>query len=585
MSDDTNQTSLRDSLRVLRSSRWVIVVMTLLLAGIAAGLSLTQEKTYVATASVSFLEENRSNAEAGLPATQSQTAAQLAAEGATTMLSNDVLRRARAQLEADDKLGDHYPRLDELRDMLATSVDATSALVAVQATAGDPRFAAALANEVASGAATIRKNVERKRFGRLANRVERQYRKLRDEDRASASRDSSADRGNADSRTDFALASLLDRVSTLRTLSLTAAPARLADSATVPSSPASPKPMRSTIFGGLIGLLLGVGLAFARSSLDRRLRDAGEIREALDMSVVGWVRDDALGKAACISNGRGPMDDQDVESFRILRTNIEFLDVDHPIKLILVTSPQPAEGKSTVAASLASAHAVAGRRTLLVECDLRRPCLPERMSIDRSPGLSDHLAGKATMADIVQSVELVQAQASVDGATSSKQHGNTGEGESAQMIDSAEVGETKPEADELAVIAAGSRSDRPAELLGSERFHTFLKEVAEAYDIVVIDTPPLLAVSDPLAIVPLVDGVVLCIRADQTTRDQARAVKQALAQLPERTTAVVVTGLKAGRESDYGYYSHAYYGDDAKRDKMSRKRDKAARKRDKAAKQ
>ena len=114
---------------------------------------------------------------------------------------------------------------------------------------------------------------------------------------------------------------------------------------------------------------------------------------------------------------------------------------------------------------------------------------------------------------------------------------------------------------QLVVIAAGSQSVRPAELLGSQRFRDFLEQVTAAYDSVIIDTPPLLSVSDTLEIVPLVDSVLLCIRADQTTRDQARAVKDALAHLPERTTAIVVTGLKPGREHDYGYYSYAYYGE------------------------
>ena len=102
---------------------------------------------------------------------------------------------------------------------------------------------------------------------------------------------------------------------------------------------------------------------------------------------------------------------------------------------------------------------------------------------------------------------------------------------------------------------------RPAELLGSQRFRDFLEQVTAAYDSVIIDTPPLLSVSDTLEIVPLVDSILLCIRADQTTRDEARAVKDALAHLPERTTGIVVTGLKPGREHDYGYYSHEYYGE------------------------
>jgi Mrp family chromosome partitioning ATPase/capsular polysaccharide biosynthesis protein len=519
---DTRQGTLRDYLRVLRNGRTTIIAVALVFAAIAAALSLSQETTYVATARVTFQEESRSNAEAGLTSLATQTAAQLAAEGASTMLSNDVLNRAKRRLQSDRTVA-------QLRAMLATSVDPSSTLVTVQATAHEKTLAAALANEVARGAVTIQKNTERERYARTAQRVEHQY----DELRAS---------GKDDARTDVALATLLDRIATLRTLSVNATPARVAETASVPSAPASPKPLRSTIFGGLIGLMLGIGLAFVRDSLDRRLRDSTEIQETLDLPVVGMVRIEALGNAAYVPNGRGPMTDQDVESFRILRTNLEFLDVDNPIKSVLVTSPLPEEGKSTVAASLAAANAASGKRTLLVECDLRRPSLPERLSINRSPGLSDYLAGQASAADILQVVTLSEGELTSNGRAA----------------------DTPPPtlaAGKLVVIAAGSPSIRPAELLGSRRFGDFLEQVVAAYDAVVLDSPPLLSVSDTLEIVPLVDSVLLCIRADQTTRDQARAVKDALAHLPDRTTGIVVTGLKPGREHDYGYYSYAYYGE------------------------
>jgi Mrp family chromosome partitioning ATPase len=186
---------------------------------------------------------------------------------------------------------------------------------------------------------------------------------------------------------------------------------------------------------------------------------------------------------------------------------------------------------------VAAANAAAGKRTLLVECDLRRPCLADRLAVNRKPGLSDYLAGQASPADIVQVVKLTET-------------GSNANGKNADASPTADA-----EAGRLVVIAAGSQSIRPAELLGSKRFQTFLQEITAAYDTVVIDTPPLLSVSDTLEIVPLADSVLLCIRADQTTRDQARAVQDALARLPERTTAVVVTGLKPGREHDYGYYS------------------------------
>jgi len=532
--NDTGQGTLRDYLRVLRSSRGLIVALTLAAAGLAAGLSLSQETKYVASARVSFQEENRSNAAAGLAAVQTQTAAQLAAEGAATMLSNDVLERARQQLRSRETVA-------ELRGMLTTNVETSSTLVTVQAEAGDKEFAAALANEVANGAVTVQKNDVRVRFARTAERVERQYRELRRSNPSGANQQNpsgSNQQNPSGSNRDFALSGLLDRIATLRTLSTSSTPARLAEAASVPGSPASPKPLRGTVFGGLIGLLLGCGLAFVRDTLDRRLRDSHEIQHELDLPVVGSVRLEALGNVAYVANGLGPMTEQDVESFRIMRTNLEFLDVDHPMGSILVTSPLPEEGKSTIAASLAAANAAAGKRTLLVECDLRRPVFSDRISVRSSPGLSDYLSGKAGPEDIVQVITL-------SGAVSDREAAN-----GASAVPSA--------AGQLAVIAAGSQSLRPAELLGSQRFRSFLEDVTKAYDTVVIDTPPLLSVADTLEMVPLVDGVLICIRADQTTRDQARAVKTALERLPSRTTALVVTGLKPGRESDYGYYSYAY---------------------------
>ena len=370
---ETNQGNLRDYLRVLRDSRWVIIAVTVLFAAIAAGNSLSQKPRYDATARVSFQEESRSNAVAGLAAVQSQTAAQLAAEGASTMVSDDVLQRVRGQLRTPNTI-------DQLRGMLTTSVDASSALVAVQATSGDKQFAAALANAVANGAVTLRKNTERKRFAVSADRVERQYETLRAQ-------------GTQGTGTDVALASLLDRISTLRTLSVNAAPARLADAASVPSAASSPKPLRTTVFAGLIGLLLSVGFAFIRRSLDRRLRDSKDIQETLHLPVVGSVRIEALGGAACVSNGRSPMTDQDVESFRILRTNIEFLDVDHPIKSILVTSPLPRGGQDD-RGRLAGGRECLGGKAHAARRVRSTPPAPRRPPVGQAQPWAERLPGR-----------------------------------------------------------------------------------------------------------------------------------------------------------------------------------------------
>ncbi len=522
---DSPQRTLQDYLRVLRSNRVAIVLVTIVCAGIGAGLALSQKPSYVAVASVTFQDETLSEAEAGLAPFQLQTAAQIAAQGASTILGPAVLSRVRSRLHTS------LP-ITTLRTMLATSVDASSALVSVAATAMHAKFAAKLADEVAASAVKVKTTVERGQFAATAAQVQRQYIALRAQ-------------GNPGHRSDLALASLLGRYATLQTLAGNARPASLAQSATVPAGPSSPRPIRSTGFGALIGLILGLGLAFVRDTLDRRLRDSGEIQEMLSLPVVGRVRAEAMGNAAYVGNGGGQMTDQDIESFRVLRANIEVLDLDGPPKSILVTSPLPQEGKSTVAASLAAANAAAGKRTLLLECDLRRPCLSDRMSIDRSPGLSDYLAGQATPAEVLQVVALSDAAVP---------NGNGAGGAGVPLSADTETGQ-------LVAISAGTRSARPAELLASERFRTFLQEITAAYDTVVIDTSPLLSASDALELVPLADCVLLCIRSDQTTSDQARAVKEVLERQPGRTTGVVVTGMKRAREHDYGYYSGSYYGE------------------------
>ena len=514
MNEPDNGT-LRDYVRLLRSSRVLIIVLAVSCCVAAGAFSASREKRYVGVAHLSFQEIGQSNAIAGVVAAQTQTAAELAAQGAESVLGNVVLERAK------QRLGSPEP-ISELRKLLTVDVDTASNLVRIEAESTDKRLAAGLANEVATGAVDIQTTAERSRFLESARRVERQFEQLR--------RDQKEDGG--------ALAlSFADRIATLRTLGVNATPSRVADRASVPDAPASPKPLRDAIFGLFIGLLLAIVIAFVRHSLDRRLRDSQEVQEELDLPVLGFIRQNALGHAAYVSNGRGYMPEQDVESFRVLRTNLEFFDVDNPPRCIAVTSPLPQEGKSTVAASLAMSFAAAGRRVLLVECDLRRPCFAERLSIDAKPGLSDHLGGQASREQVVQTVALSEGVQPATAPGTARLDGQLG------SID---------------VVTAGTHCERPGELLGSERFRTFIDEVCGAYDFVVVDTPPVLAVADTLKILPLMEGVLVCIRADQTTRDQARAFKIALGNLPERSTGLVITGLKPGRESDYGYYSSEY---------------------------
>jgi Mrp family chromosome partitioning ATPase len=279
----------------------------------------------------------------------------------------------------------------------------------------------------------------------------------------------------------------------------------------------------------------------------------------LGMPVVGKVSEAALGRVGFGVNGSAPVMDQDLESFRIIRTNLEFLRRDRPLKSLLVTSGLPEEGKSTVAASLACTAALGGRRTLLVECDVRRPSLAGRLGIDRTPGLTDYLMGTAEPRDVIQTVELEEprilgnGRPRVAGSDPEKLAEPTLESAGPSVGTVATPGQT---VGTLVCVTAGSSASHPVELLGSDRFRQFLQTVTEAYEVVVIDSSPLLSVADALQIAPEVDGVIVCARIAQTTRDQARAVRAALDHLPERPLGAVMTGLKRGDDEEYGYYSY-----------------------------
>ena len=289
--------------------------------------------------------------------------------------------------------------------------------------------------------------------------------------------------------------------------------------------------MRNGILALALGLIFGIILAFLRDSLDRRLTDPHDVQHQLQMPMLGYVNAKSLGGADFTSNGASS--DRDLEPFRILRANLDFLAGDQPLRTIAVTSPLAEEGKSTVAAGLATAAALTGRRVLLAECDLRRSVLADRLDVPSSPGITDWATGKAQRDDVIRSVPIATRKSPVS-----------------------EDGEETAPKRSFSVISAGSFTPEPAELLASRRFRELVQTLGEGYDLTVLDCAPLLSVGDALEVLPLVDAALLCVRLDRTTREQALAAKAALGQMPKRPIGLVVTGVKPGREGYYyGYYS------------------------------
>ena len=205
-----------------------------------------------------------------------------------------------------------------------------------------------------------------------------------------------------------------------------------------------------------------------------------------------------------------------------------------------MTSGLPQEGKSTVAASLAAASAAAGQRTLLVDADLRRSVIAKRLGLPETPGFSEYLAGTASPKSILHTIPINAMGGLTPNAAGPKKESRNADA---------------PPQRSLVVIPAGDPRGQPAELLASQRARDFIEKVSRAYDLVVIDSSPLLATADPLEILPHVDSVLICVRLTNSTADEAKAVQQATALLPKRPTGLVVTGAGSS-DAYYGYYGY-----------------------------
>jgi capsular exopolysaccharide synthesis family protein len=311
--------------------------------------------------------------------------------------------------------------------------------------------------------------------------------------------------------------------------------AQVTSTASLPSSPSGPHPISNVILGGIAGLVLALLVTWILESVDRRLRRPDEAEAVLGLPYVGAVPAGALGQTP---GGKG--DAMSIPAFRMIRTNLRFLasaGESHDLRSILVTSPMSGEGKTTVSLGLALSAAASGLNTLLIEADVHRPVHAQRLGLASGPGLADYLRGGLSPGEILQTYRFVEPSPGVNGATPN------GSGST------------------LTCITAGSVASVAAAQLGSERFANILAEVTKVYDLVVIDSAPLLAVAETSEMVALVDAVAVCVRIGTTTVEHARAARAAFERLPAKPKGLVLTDLP---RDIAGYYGYSYgYADSA----------------------
>jgi capsular exopolysaccharide synthesis family protein len=299
------------------------------------------------------------------------------------------------------------------------------------------------------------------------------------------------------------------------------------DEASLPYSPSFPDVQTAVIVGGILGLGFGIAFAMIRTVSDRRIRTAEDVESRTGVAVVGtipivpgmdgenrFVDSSTSGSAG--KNGTFAVS----EALRALRTNLQFMDVDHPPKTIVVTSPLPGDGKSTVACNLALTLAAAGTTVVLVDGDLRRSMVAKTMGLPGGAGLSDVLAGRAALAEVLQRT---------------------------------------PKSNNLLVLAAGSVPPNPSEVLGSERMHTLLADLTK-HATVIIDAPPLLPVTDGAVLTHQADGALVVVTLRKTTFDLLDKALDTLRKARGRPLGIVLNKAPL-RGADAAAYSYEYRRD------------------------
>lgn len=289
--------------------------------------------------------------------------------------------------------------------------------------------------------------------------------------------------------------------------------------ASIPKSPVIPKTARNIALGLALGLALGIGLAILRDLLDNTVKDRQNLEEITGVGVVGSIPLDKERKrspAKSLDNDNSAF----AEAFRKLRTNLQFLAVDNPPRVIVVTSSMPGEGKSTTAINLALVLAEAEHNVVLVDGDLRRPRLDKYLGLVGSVGLSTVLAGRASLEDVLQ-------ETAFPGVT---------------------------------VVTSGAVPPNPSELLGSLAAKKILDELRTGFDYVVVDSSPLLAVTDAAILAAASDGVLIVARYGETKREQLAHAVGNLRSVgaPILGAVFTITPTRGGASDNYSYYGYSY---------------------------
>jgi polysaccharide biosynthesis transport protein len=502
-----SEQTLWDYVAVLRQHKWVILLAVVLVPVVAYTMSARQEKRYSAASEVLLNRQDLGAALTGVPSASAFTDPERFAQTNATLARVPEVARRAIQIAG---VGPMYPY--QLLERSSVSSQENADILRFNVVGTNPEETAKLATAYGEAFTRYRLEMDTKSLADARRDLEERLAELR----AQGADDTAVYR------------SLAQKAQDLRTVELLQARAKMIRPA-LTAGQIAPTPRRSAVLGGLLGLLLGVGIAFGWNALDRRVRSSEEVEHALGIPLLARLPEPPRGQQ--IAMLRDP-NGVHAESVRHLRTGIELSNLDIGAKIIMVTSPAAVQGKSTTIANLGVALARSGHSVVLVDLDLRQPMLGSLFDIGTSVGITDVVLGRVPLDQAFVSVRIPTPGASLP-AMSGTPHGR------------------------LQVLPGGSVPPSPGEFVGTQGLARILGQLREENDYVLVDAPPLLAVDDAMTISTRVDAMFVIVRLGHTDRQMLRDFGRLLQATPAHKFGFVVTGMET-RET-YGGLNYGYF--------------------------